>query len=87
MDHAHATALLEGISRQPIVEMLIPFTIDATLAPKGAHVASLFCQYFSYTLRGGRGWHQEKQRAIVSSSRRSIRTHQTFARVSPDTRP
>jgi phytoene dehydrogenase-like protein len=64
MDHAYATARLEGISRQPIVEMLIPSTLDATLAPKGAHVASLFCQHFSYTLPGGREWHQEKQRAI-----------------------
>jgi phytoene dehydrogenase-like protein len=64
MDHAYATARLEGISRQPIVEMLIPSTLDATLAPKGAHVASLFCQHFSYTLPGGRDWHQEKQRAI-----------------------
>ena len=34
------------------------------LAPKGAHVASLFCQHFSYKLPGGRDWRQEKQRAI-----------------------
>jgi hypothetical protein len=34
MDHAYATARLEGISRQRIVEMLIPSTIDATLAPR-----------------------------------------------------
>jgi phytoene dehydrogenase-like protein len=64
MDHAYATARLEGISRQPIVEMLIPSTIDQTLAPKGAHVASLFCQHFSYNLPGGRDWRQEKQRAV-----------------------
>jgi phytoene dehydrogenase-like protein len=64
MDHAYAEARLEGISRRPIVEMLIPSTLDATLAPKGAHVASLFCQHFSYNLPGGRDWRQEKQRAI-----------------------
>ena len=64
MDHAYAQARLEGISRRPIVEMLIPSTLDATLAPKGAHVASLFCQHFSYNLPGGRDWRQEKQRAI-----------------------
>jgi phytoene dehydrogenase-like protein len=64
MDHAFATARLDGISRQPIVEMLIPSTLDQTLAPKGAHVASLFCQHFSYNLPGGRDWRQEKQSAV-----------------------
>jgi phytoene dehydrogenase-like protein len=44
--------------------MLIPSTLDQTLAPKGAHVASLFCQHFSYNLPGGRDWRQEKQSAI-----------------------
>ena len=33
------------------------------LAPKGAHVASLYCQRFSYTVPDGRDWRQEKQRA------------------------
>ena len=64
MDHAYATARLEGFSRKPIVEILIPSTLDQTLAPKGAHVASLFCQHFSYNLPGGRDWRQEKQSAI-----------------------
>jgi phytoene dehydrogenase-like protein len=64
MDHAFADARLTGMSRNPIVEMLIPSTLDGSLAPKGAHVASLFCQHFSYNLPGGRDWRQEKQSAI-----------------------
>jgi phytoene dehydrogenase-like protein len=64
MDHAFADARLEGMSRKPIVEMLIPSTIDSSLAPKGAHVASLFCQHFSYKLPGGRDWRQETSRAV-----------------------
>ena len=64
MDHAFADARLEGMSRKPIVEMLIPSTLDSSLAPKGAHVASLFCQHFSYKLPGGRDWRQETSRAI-----------------------
>jgi phytoene dehydrogenase-like protein len=64
MDHAYADARLEGISRKPIIEMLIPSTLDDTLAPKGAHVASLFCQHFSYKLPGERDWRQEKSRAV-----------------------
>ncbi len=34
-------------SAAPIVEMLMPSTVDDTLAPAGAHVASLFCQHFA----------------------------------------
>ncbi|MBB5747526.1 phytoene desaturase family protein [Brevundimonas variabilis] len=45
MDRAHASARLDGWSREPIVEMLIPSTLDDTLAPPGQHVASLFCQH------------------------------------------
>jgi len=47
MDRAHAEARLNGWSGQPIVEMLIPSTLDDSLAPPGAHVASLFCQHVS----------------------------------------
>ncbi len=47
MDRAHAEARLNGWSSQPIVEMLIPSTLDDSLAPPGAHVASLFCQHVS----------------------------------------
>jgi phytoene dehydrogenase-like protein len=64
MDRAFAQARLTGMSDQPIVELLIPSTLDKTLAPPGAHVASLFCQHFSYALPGGRDWRQEKQSAI-----------------------
>lgn len=46
MDRAYLDARAEGIARAPIVEMVIPSTLDDTLAPKGAHVASLFCQHF-----------------------------------------
>jgi len=49
MDRAYLEAKADGISKAPIVEMLIPSTLDDTLAPKGAHVASLFCQHFSPT--------------------------------------
>ncbi len=47
MDRAFTTAKLKGWSGAPIVEMLIPSTLDDSLAPKGQHVASLFCQHVS----------------------------------------
>ena len=46
MDRAFVDAKSLGWSAQPIVEMLIPSLIDDSLAPPGAHVASLFAQHF-----------------------------------------
>lgn len=46
MDAAFDDARKHGWSKQPIVEMLIPSTVDDSLAPPGQHVASLFCQQF-----------------------------------------
>jgi phytoene dehydrogenase-like protein len=56
MDRAHAEARLQGWSSQPIVEMLIPSTLDDGLAPPGAHVASLFCQHVTPRLSNGLSW-------------------------------
>ena len=63
MDRAYASARENGWSAEPIVEMLIPSTVDDSLAPPGGHVASLFCQHFRYTLPGGRDWDAERERA------------------------
>jgi phytoene dehydrogenase-like protein len=63
MDQAYLSARAAGISRAPIVEMLIPSTIDDSLAPPGAHVASLFCQHFRYQLPNGRRWQEERDTA------------------------
>jgi phytoene dehydrogenase-like protein len=46
MDRAWHDAEAHGCSAAPIVEMLIPSVVDDTLAPRGLHVASLFCQHF-----------------------------------------
>ncbi len=46
LERAYTDARQQGFSRQPIVEMLIPSTLDDSLAPPGKHVASLFCQHF-----------------------------------------
>ena len=56
MDRAYLDARAGGWSKNPIVEMLIPSTLDDSLAPKGQHVASLFCQHVAPTLPDGRNW-------------------------------
>jgi phytoene dehydrogenase-like protein len=53
MDRAWLSARSQGFAREPIVELLIPSTLDDSLAPPGAHVASLFCQHFPYEVPGG----------------------------------
>jgi len=63
MDRAFIDARLHGRSRAPIVEMLIPSTVDDSLAPPGAHVASLFCQQFAPVLPEGRSWDDEREAA------------------------
>jgi phytoene dehydrogenase-like protein len=60
MDRAYADARAHGFSREPIVELVIPSTLDDTLAPKGAHVASLFCQHVAPRLPKGRSWDDDK---------------------------
>ena len=56
MDRAFCDARLHGWAREPIIEMLIPSTLDDTLAPRGAHVASLFCQHVAPELPDGSSW-------------------------------
>lgn len=63
MERAYAEAREQGWARQPIVEMLIPSTVDTSLAPAGQHVASLFCQHFRYALPDGRRWDEEREAA------------------------
>ena len=63
MHRAYADAALNGWSKKPVVEMLIPSTLDPTLAPKGKHVASLFCQHFRFKLPDGRTWDDEREAA------------------------
>lgn len=62
MDQAWLDAEAHGFSRAPIVEMVIPSVVDDSLAPKDAHVASLFCQQF----KPGADWVRLKDAAVQS---------------------
>jgi phytoene dehydrogenase-like protein len=64
MDRAYRDAVETGMSGAPIVEMLIPSTVDDSLAPPGRHVASLFCQQFAPELPDGRSWADEREAAV-----------------------
>ncbi|MDH3642836.1 MAG: NAD(P)/FAD-dependent oxidoreductase [Gammaproteobacteria bacterium] len=62
MERAYFDARQHGWSREPIIEMLIPSTVDDSLAPPGQHVASLFCQQFAPELKGG-SWDESRDAA------------------------
>ena len=61
MDQAYLDAKAGGWSKRPIVEMLIPSTLDDSLAPKGQHVASLFCQHVAPVLPNDASWDAHRE--------------------------
>jgi phytoene dehydrogenase-like protein len=61
LDTAYLDARAYGWSRKPVVEMVIPSTLDPSLAPPGRHVASLFVQHVAPHLPGGRSWDAAKE--------------------------
>ncbi len=62
LERAYADARADGWSKEPVIEMLIPSTIDATLAPPGRHVASLFVQHVAPHLPDGRSWQDPREK-------------------------
>ncbi len=63
LEQAYFDARTYGCSRAPVIEILIPSTVDDTLAPQGHHVASLFCQHFNPELPEGLHWDEIKEPA------------------------
>jgi phytoene dehydrogenase-like protein len=61
MDRAWLDARQHGWSRAPVVEVLIPSTLDDSLAPPGQHVASLFCQHVAPQLPNGASWDDHRE--------------------------
>jgi len=61
MERAYLDARASGWSREPVVEMLVPSTLDDSLAPPGGHVASLFCQHVAPELPDGRSWDDHRE--------------------------
>ena len=61
MDQAYRDCVRYGWSRMPIIEMLIPSILDDSLAPRGAHVASLFCQHVAPHFVDGSSWNEHRE--------------------------
>src|SRR4030081_3620335 len=61
MDRAWQDARSQGWSREPVVEVLIPSTLDDSLAPEGQHVGGLFCQHVAAELPDGKSWDDHRE--------------------------
>ena len=66
LERAYFDARMTGWSKAPIVEMLIPSTLDDSLAPKGLHVASLFVQHVAPHLPAPRSWSDPSEKAVFA---------------------
>ncbi|XP_046667325.1 pyridine nucleotide-disulfide oxidoreductase domain-containing protein 2-like [Homalodisca vitripennis] len=56
VDEAYRDAQRGVLPTRPMIEMVLPSSLDPTLAPPGAHVCLLFTQFTPYHLAGGRVW-------------------------------
>lgn len=48
-------------SKEPVLEITLPSSVDNTLAPPGQHVMNIFVQYAPYKLAGGKSWDDIKE--------------------------
>ncbi|HKA34588.1 MAG TPA: NAD(P)/FAD-dependent oxidoreductase [Candidatus Binatia bacterium] len=53
LERAYDDAKYGAFSRRPYLDIVIPSTIDPTMAPPGKHVMSIFVQYAPYHLKEG----------------------------------
>ncbi len=61
LERAYDDAKYGRASERPILEITIPSSVDATIAPPGKHVMNMFVQYTPYKLSGGRHWDDVKE--------------------------
>lgn len=67
LEAAYLDARRDGWSARPVIEMLIPSTLDPSLAPHGRHVASLFVQHVAPELPHGRTWADPKEKEAFAN--------------------
>ena len=61
IERAFEAAQRGALPERPMVELTLPSALDASLAPDGRHVASMFVQYAPYELAEG-DWDTERDR-------------------------
>jgi phytoene dehydrogenase-like protein len=62
LERAYDQAKYGDFSERPYLNVVIPSLVDASVAPPGKHVISIFVQYAPYHLRGGaERWPEERE--------------------------
>ena len=63
LQKAYTDAIQTGESDQPMLECFMQTPTDASLAPKGKHILSIFAQYFPFDR--ARGWNHDDREAAA----------------------
>lgn len=61
VERAYDDAKYGQPSKDPILEITIPTSVDQTIAPEGKHIMSMFVQYAPYKLKDGSQWDERKE--------------------------
>ncbi len=61
MERAFDDAKYGWPSTEPILEITLPTSVDATIAPEGKHLMNIFVQYAPYKLAEGKHWDDMKE--------------------------
>ena len=61
IERAYAEACAGRPSSAPVLEVTLPTSVDATIAPAGKHLMSIFVQYAPYRLADGGDWDDIKE--------------------------
>ena len=61
IERAYDEAKYGRPSSEPILEITMPSSVDATVVPEGKHLISMFVQYAPYELADGRHWDDVKE--------------------------
>lgn len=61
IERAYDEAKYGHPSREPVLEITMPTSVDRTIAPEGKHILSIFVQYAPYHLADGATWDEIKE--------------------------
>ncbi len=73
LQKAYDDARTSGESEEPLIECFLQTPTDASLAPAGKHILSIFAQYFPYDRAGG--WSTAKREAAADTIVATLARH------------
>nr|XP_018904495.1 PREDICTED: pyridine nucleotide-disulfide oxidoreductase domain-containing protein 2-like [Bemisia tabaci] len=65
IDVAYQQGVTGHLPDRPMLELVIPSSLDKTISPDGAHVCLVFSQFTKYSLANGRVWDEDTKNAYA----------------------